>query len=109
LKRPLSVAVLAWIYIVVGAASFAGGLKDFRFAPDDFLAAALRLLAVVAGVFLLRGCDWARWLALAWIAAHVAISAFHSYGELAAHCVFCGCIAWLLFRRDATRYFRQPG
>ena len=33
--------------------------------------------AVVAGVFMLRGRNWARWLALAWMASHVAISVFH--------------------------------
>ena len=35
-------------------------------------------LAIVCGVFLLRGHNWARWLALAWIAFHVVLSAFHA-------------------------------
>jgi len=33
----------------------------------------LSLAAVIAGAGLLRGYNWARWLALAWIAFHVAI------------------------------------
>ena len=37
--------------------------------------------AVVAGIFMLKGRSWARWLALVWIASHVVISAFHPLHE----------------------------
>jgi hypothetical protein len=62
----------------------------------------------VAGVFLLRGQNWARWLALAWITFHVVIS----YGvlrELVVHGVICVVFAWILFRPAAGRYFRPTG
>jgi hypothetical protein len=30
----------------------------------------VRIQAIVAGIFLLRGRNWARWLAIAWIGFH---------------------------------------
>ena len=57
--------------------------------------------------FLLRGHNWARWLALAWIAFHVVLSAFHAIPELVIHAVFCAVFAWVLFRPEAARYFRD--
>ena len=56
---------------------------------------------------MLRGQNWARWLAVAWMAFHVAISVFHPLRELAIHVVFLVLIAWILFRPGATRYFRK--
>jgi hypothetical protein len=52
------------------------------------------------------GQNWARWLALAWIAFHVVLSALHPIPELIIHAVFCAVFAWLLFRPEAARYFR---
>jgi hypothetical protein len=67
-------------------------------------------MAIVAGAFMLRGSNWARWLAMVWIASHVVISIFHSPFELALHIVVCALFAWFLFRPLATLYFRgaQP-
>jgi hypothetical protein len=64
------------------------------------------LLAILCGGFMLRGQNWARWLALAWMACHVVLSFFHAFQEFAIHCLFCGVIAWILFRREAAPYFR---
>jgi hypothetical protein len=107
-KRPLPVTILAWVYIAVGAGGFVSGLTSLRseFLLDNILVESVRLGAVVAGVFVLRGRNWACWLTLAWIASHVIMSAFHSFREFAVHCIFCAAIAWVLFRPDAVRYFR---
>ncbi len=109
-QRPLSVTILACVYLVVGIAGFVSGLGGFRargaFPVDDIWVELVRLLAVVAGAFLLRGRDWARWLALAWIVFHVVLSAFHELREFAMHCLICGAIAWVLLRPAAARYFR---
>ncbi len=56
---------------------------------------------------MLRAHNWARWLAIAWIAFHVALSAFHALGEFAIHGLLCALIAWALFRSEANRYFRD--
>ena len=110
-KRPLPVTIIACVYILVGAAGLVYHLRDFRATPAfqfDVLGVELiRLAAIVCGVFLLRGHNWARWLALAWIAFHVVVSAFHTWPELAIHCLFCAVIAWLLFRPESGRYFRS--
>jgi hypothetical protein len=56
---------------------------------------------------MLRGSNWARWLAMLWIASHVIISAFHPIRELAIHILVFAMFAWVLFRPDAASYFRR--
>lgn len=110
-KRPLSVTVVAWIYVLTGAVGFAVHLAEFRTTQISETAwlEAVRLLAVAAGVFMLRGCNWARWLALAWIGFHVILSALHTVFEMAMHLLFCIIIAYVLLRPAAQTYFRAPG
>lgn len=107
--RPLSVTILAGVYLLAGAISVVYHFMQFRadaFRYDEVLVELVAILALVAGAFMLRGRNWARWLALAWIAFHVILSAFHSLSEFAIHCLFCAVIAWVLFRPNAARYFR---
>jgi hypothetical protein len=109
-KRPLSVTILGWVYIIVGVGGFVSHLGDLRanspFQFDGIWVEMVRLLALVCGVFMLRGQNWARWLAVVWIGFHVILSAFHQVLPLILHCIFFAVISWLLFRRDAARYFR---
>ena len=109
-QRPLSVTLVSWLYIATGALGLAFHLTDFRsqrpFQFDIAGVALVRFLAIVSGVFLLRGANWARWLAVAWIAFHVVISVFHSWVQVAVHGALCTVIAYLLFRRRAGQYFR---
>ena len=118
-NRPRSLTLSAWLFIVVGAG---GVLKDvLPLAGPDPRAAltalmvegpaglaviwAVRLLAVVGGIYVLRRRPWARWLLAGWMAFHVAISLFHSVGEAAAHVAIFSLLAYALFRPQATRYF----
>ena len=91
-KPPLSVIAASCVYIATGAIGFAfhaGDLKTGDLLRDGALWIELvRLSAVVAGVFILFGRNWARWLAMAWIALHVVLSFFHSLTQVAIHCVF---------------------
>ncbi len=108
-SRPISVTVIAWVYIAAGAIGFVyhfAELLERPFHYDAIWVECLRLLAVVAGVFILRGRNWARWLALAWIGFHVIVSAFHSLPELAIHCLFFALTTWALFWGGASRHFR---
>jgi hypothetical protein len=75
----------------------------------ELWALVLRALAVVCGVFLLRGQGWARWLAIAWLAYHVALSTVHSVSETVMHTVLLAVIAYVLFRADASGYFSTDG
>ena len=109
-KRPLSILVLSCLYIAIGAIGFAyhfpRPLMAFHYV--DVWIEGTELLAFVAGVFMLRGHNWARWLALAWIAFHVAIS-FPVVRQIAIHSLILAVIAWLLFRSRATEYFVGNG
>ena len=105
--RPLSVTLLARVYLVVGIVGVVyhfSELLTFRY--DSVQVELMEIVAIVSGVFMLRGLNWARWLALAWITVHVILSAFHSFREFAIHCVFAVVIGWALFRPAAGRYFR---
>lgn len=106
-RRPIAVTILGWVYIGTGAIGFAFHFTGLLAFQDDALWAELtELLAILCGVFMLRGHNWARWIALAWMAFHVVLSAFHALPEFAIHCLFCAAIAWFLFRPPAARYFR---
>jgi hypothetical protein len=109
-RRPLSVTIVACVYLATGALGVAFHLADFKQHPfpyDAVLVEIISLIAVVSGAYLLLGRNWARWLALAWIAFHVVVSAFHSLREFAIHLMFCAVIAYLLFRPPSARYFRH--
>ncbi len=109
-NRPLSVLLVACLYIATGALGFISHLIQYKPQhPFDYSLvwiSLVSLLAVVSGVYMLRGGNWARWLALAWIAFHVVLSAFHSPFELAVHSLLFVAFAYLLFRPPANRYFR---
>jgi hypothetical protein len=109
--RPLSVAVLAWLYIGVGAVGSISHLSEFQagnaFPFDGVWIELTELSAVLCGAFMLRACNWARWLALAWMAFHVILSVLDRFHGFAIHCLFSVVIAWVLLRPDAARYFRS--
>jgi hypothetical protein len=105
--RPISVTILACVYLAIGAIGFVVHFRELLAGHQDAWGIELtELVAILCGAFLLRGHNWARWLALAWIAFHVILSAFHAIPELAVHALFCIAIAWILFRPEAARYFR---
>ncbi len=109
-KRPLSVTILGCIYIAVGTIGFVYHFTEFQarhsFQYDAVWVELTEVLAILCGGFILRGQNWARWLALAWMAFHVVLSFFDGFQKLAIHCLFCAVIAFFLFRPEAARYFR---
>jgi hypothetical protein len=106
-KRPISVTIIAALYLAVGVGGVAVHFRELLARHPDAVGIELtELIAVLCGVFLLRGHNWARWLALAWIAFHVVLSAFHAIPEFAIHALFCAVIAWALFRPESAEYFR---
>jgi uncharacterized membrane protein (UPF0136 family) len=108
-QRPITITSLCWLYIAVGALGTAGHYGNFwanKPTVSEFVwITVLGVAAVTAGVLMLRGQSWARWLALAWIAAHVVISAFHPLQELIVHCALLVLFCYVLFRREAREYF----
>jgi hypothetical protein len=112
-KPPVSVMILAGVYIAVGAIAFVHNFTQLLASqPDAIWVELTELVAIVCGAGMLRGYNWARWLAVAWISAHLILSAFHSFHGFAIHGVICAVIIWLLFRPPAARFFRgvaDPG
>lgn len=108
--RPISVTLLAWLYIAVGTITFISHFPEIHarnmFRYDGIWIEVVEILAIVCGVYLLRGRNWARWLAIAWIAFHVALSAYGPARELVVHSAFLVAFTWILFRPPAARYFR---
>jgi len=109
-KRPLSITIIGWIYIAVGAVGFAYHAPELTRQPFQYeivLVELLRLLAIVAGVYMLRGRNWSRWVALAWIALHVIVSVLNSLAQFAFHAVFFAILTYFLTRSTASRYFSK--
>jgi hypothetical protein len=112
-KRPISVNIIAILYLAVGTIGFVyhgyESLRQTAFPSDAYGIEITEFLAIIAGVFMLRGQNWARWLAVAWMAFHVVVSAFHNFREFAIHTLLLALIAWILFRPKAAQYFNRSG
>ena len=110
-KRPLAISILSCVFLAAGAIGFVYHLTDFKaqqpFPYELVWISAVRLAAIVCGVFMLRGNNWARWLALAWIAFHVVVSFFLSLQQVVVHSLLFLLIAYFLFRPEAGAYFRH--
>ena len=110
-KRPHSVTAIGCIFIVAGVIGLAYHGAEFKaqrpFVYDSVWVLLVRVLAILGGVFLLRGSDWARWFLLIWIAYHVILSAFHSVFELITHSLLFAVIAYFLYRPRVSAYFRD--
>ncbi len=109
-KRPFTVTVLSWLFIVVGAAELAVDIRHLAARPfhqEDIWIGLVHLLAIVAGAFMLRADNWARWLAIVWMAGHVAITILNAWHGFAVHAIIFAGIVFLLFRADARGWFRR--
>ncbi|HUL34342.1 MAG TPA: hypothetical protein VL128_10700 [Candidatus Eisenbacteria bacterium] len=109
-KRPLAVTVVAILYIAVGIVGSIGHGHEFLTRggsrSEIFWIELTELLALLFGIFLLRGRNWARWGALAWMAFHVVLSVTEAYRGFAVHLVLLALFAWLLFRPSSSSFFR---
>ena len=103
MKPTPAVFTIAVLYIAVGFGGFAIHFPR-QWQSEDILIEVTELVALTCGVFLLRRKNWARWLALTWMALHVAIS-FPAIIQVAIHLLFFVLIAWALFRSSTRGYF----
>lgn len=107
-RPPVAVLIVAGAYLAVGILGFVAHFHDMLATPSEGVwMEVTELLAAIAGVFLLRGRNWARWLAVAWIIFHVGLSAFDNTREVIVHGVMAALIIWLLFRATSARWFKQ--
>ena len=117
-KRPRSITIISWIFIAVGSIGLLIGLlpsADITAAQriaelkGHWFVYVSRMLAVLSGVFMLYGLNWARWLLVVWIGFHIIISALHSTLQLLIHSLIFAVILYFLFRPPASAYFRGTG
>jgi hypothetical protein len=111
MKRPRSITVIGWLFVAAGAIGLSYHATEFkaqRLIEGDFLwICFVRLVAIVCGVFLLRGSNWARWLLMVWIAYHVILSAFHSLSGWVIHTLLLAVVAYFLVRPHASLFFKR--
>jgi hypothetical protein len=110
-KRPLSITIIGWLFILVGTIGFLYHANELR-SPRRFgyslvWICLLRLIAIVSGAFLLRGSNWARWVLLIWMAYHVGLGVLHSWSDVLTHSLILIVIAFFLLRPQASAYFLQ--
>jgi hypothetical protein len=108
-KRPLSVTLIGFVYIAAGVIGLVYHLSEWKppLQQEIVWISLVRLLAIVAGLFMLRGENWARWLALIWITFHVVVGALHGWPQLLTHALFLAAIAFFLLRGPATQFFHN--
>ena len=107
LKRPYEVTVAGWLFSVIGVLNTAYHLWKGTLDRWMILILLLTVSAIVAGVFLLRGARWARWLALAWVAFHVVVSAFNSLSDALPQAALLLVIGYVLLGPPTAPYYRQ--
>ena len=106
MKRPIPVTILGYLFIVAGLVGLAYHLSERPLDRWVALISLIRIIAVVGGVFLLKGHNWARWLMLGWLAFHVGVSAFHSLSDCIAHAVLLLAVAYFLLTAPDSKYFQ---
>jgi hypothetical protein len=106
-RRPPSITIISWLFILFGSIALIGGLITTDLKSHWYVHLS-RLLQIVAGVFMLKGRNWARWLLVAWIIFHIVISALHSVLFLLMHVAIFSVILFFVFRRRASAYFSTP-
>ena len=108
--RPSSVTLVGWLFVAAGMFGFAYHAAELKtqvlFEAGPVWVLFVRFLAVIGGVFVLRGANWARWLLIVWLAYHVILSMSHSLSELGVHLLLLALIAFILLRQQASGYFQ---
>jgi hypothetical protein len=121
MPRPRSITIIAWLFVGIGVAGLlndlwplltSGSAAQLAKLKSDGLADlgpawTTRLLAIVAGIWLLRGRNWARWLLVLWMLFHIGLSVLDSWEKLVIHCVIFLPIFYFLFRESSQLYFRS--
>ena len=116
-SRPLSVTIIAWLFLIFGSIALLSGLLPLAGADkaqllvefkQHWMVHLSRLTQIGCGLFMLRGHNWARWLLVVWIAFHIVVGALHGWLQLLTHVLIFSVILFFLFRPRANEYFARP-
>lgn len=108
--RPRAITIISWFFIIFNSIALLSGLLSAESLTlgqlkGHWMVHLSRTLAIVGGIFMLRGRNWARWLLVLWITFHIILSALHSVLQLSLHLVIFTVILYFLFRRQSSSYF----
>jgi hypothetical protein len=111
------VTIVSILFIIVGAGGMIRGVWSFlggrgggitgHALMDASFVEVSSLAALVSGLFMWRGANWARWLCLAWMAFHVVISLGHDMMRLTIHLIWFVVLTVVLFWPSANAYFAR--
>jgi hypothetical protein len=113
-KRPIPLIIVSVAFIAIGVGGLFKGVWPVvkggtaigsHELTDSVLVTVSGILALLSGVFMLRGANWARWLCVVWMALHVVLSFFHSPIELAIHSAMLVILVLVLFWGRTSTYF----
>ncbi len=107
MKRPLPITIIGCLFIVAGLVGLVYHLSETPLDHRIVLISIVRIIAIVGGVFLLLGHNWARWLMLAWLGFHVVVSAFHSVSEFMPHVVLLMVVGYILLGPPTSKFFQS--
>jgi len=109
-RPPIPVIIISVVFILVGVGGLIAGIspiiKNHEVRLDSVIVTVSGLTALLSGIFMLRGANWARWLCVAWMAFHAVVSILHTTLELAIHILVLIVLAIVLFRTSAA-WFRK--
>jgi hypothetical protein len=111
-RRAPTIVAVGVLFLVLGVLDVWRGIAPMmgtasHLATDDMQVLTIGVAALVGGAFVLRGQNWARWLLAVWMLLHVAIS--EGAGQVIAHLLIFGCVAFLLFRPGVwARFTGRP-
>ena len=107
MKRPLPITIIGCLFIVAGLVGLVYHLSETPLDHRIVLISIVRIIAIVGGVFVLLGHNWARWLMLAWLGFHVVVSAFHSVSEFMPHVVLLMVVGYILLGPPTSKFFQS--
>lgn len=115
-RRPRSITIISWIFLALGSISLVAGILpkvDITFAQriaelkGHWYVHLSRISEILAGLFMLYGYNWARWLLVVWLGFHVVVGALHSLPHLIVHILLFVVVSYFLFQKQASTYFRH--
>lgn len=115
-KRPIPLIIVSVGFVLIGLGSVFKGVWPIvkggtaigsHELTDSAIVTVSGILALLSGVFMWRGANWARWLCVAWMAFHVVISFFHTPFEVVIHSAFLVVLVLVLFWGRSAAYFQR--
>lgn len=98
------------MFVATGVVGLTYHATEFKtrgpFDYDVLWVCLVRLLAILCGVFMLRGSNRARWGLVVWLGYHVILSVLHTPFELVVHGLLFAVVLYFLFCPPASAYFR---